>query len=217
MNPNHHPGTPLLLSYASGSLTEGLALVVASHLNFCSQCRNDVRDAEMLGASLLENLEPYSMNSNSLNLILDKIDDTIQEKIVYNYKSHDSEIPEPLWNYLNSPLDNLSWKFLAPGIRQVTIPADTGINGTARLFKITPGTTLPIHTHSGMELSLVLRGSYSDELGRFQPGDVADVDQDDKHQPIADTDQDCICLIATEGPTVYEGILNKMLQPIFKI
>ena len=49
-------------------------------------------------------------------------------------------------------------------------------NGTVRLFKITPGTTLPTHSHSGTELALILRGSYSDEIGRFQRGDVADVD-----------------------------------------
>ena len=85
------------------------------------------------------------------------------------------------------------------------------------MFKIAPGTTLPVHTHSGTELSLVLRGSYCDELGRFQPGDIADVDQSDIHQPIADTDQDCICLIATEGPTVFQGVFNRMLQPLFGI
>ena len=49
MNPNHHPGASLLFSYASGSLTEGLSLVVASHLNFCGQCKKDVKDAAEAG------------------------------------------------------------------------------------------------------------------------------------------------------------------------
>ncbi|MFL2773378.1 MAG: hypothetical protein ACJ0DH_07395 [bacterium] len=55
------------------------------------------------------------------------------------------------------------------------------------------------------------------KLEDFSGGDVADVDNDDTHQPIADTGQECICLIATEGPTVYQGFLNRVLQPIHGI
>ena len=217
MNPNHHPGVALILAYASGSLSEGLGLVVASHLSLCKQCQKDIRDAEMIGGALINELTPLEIDNNSLKQILDQLDTIVQEEPIFNYTSDDTEIPQPLSDYLNAPLDDLNWRFLAPGLRHVPLAADSDKNGTVRMFKIAPGTTLPVHTHSGTELSLVLRGSYCDELGRFQSGDVADVDQDDTHQPIADTDQDCICLIATEGPTVYEGFLNRMLQPLFGI
>ena len=46
MNPKHHPGATLILAYASGSLSEGLGLVVASHMSLCKQCQENVRDAE---------------------------------------------------------------------------------------------------------------------------------------------------------------------------
>ena len=217
MNPNHHPNSALLMAYASGSLTEAFSLVVASHLSFCQECHQKVNDAEMIGGALIDDLEPSNVKMNSLDQILSKLDDISQDPPTVNSPSGDDEIPQPLWNYINSPLDDLNWKFLAPGLRHVSIDADAGKSGTVRLFKITPGTTLPTHSHSGSELALILRGSYSDEIGRFKRGDVADVDHDDTHQPIADTGQECICLIATEGPTVYQGFLNRVLQPIHGI
>ena len=217
MNPKHHPGAALILAYASGSLSEGLGLVVASHMSLCKQCQENVRDAEMIGGAFLEEMAPKKIKNDILDNILNQIDAIAQEEPVFSYQSDDPEIPQPLCDYLNSPLDDLNWKFLAPGLRHIPVSAKAGKNGTVRMFKIAPGTTLPVHTHSGTELSLVLRGSYCDELGRFQPGDIADVDQFDIHQPIADTDQDCICLITTEGPTVFQGFLNRMLQPLFGI
>ena len=217
MNPNHHPSAALLIAYASGSLSEAFSLVVATHMSFCEQCQNAVSDAEMIGGALLDDLEPSKVDITSLDQILSQLEDIAQDSPSVDSISGDYEIPKPLWDYLNSPLDDLNWKFLAPGLRHIPVSAKAGKNGTVRMFKIAPGTTLPVHTHSGTELSLVLRGSYCDELGRFQPGDIADVDQSDIHQPIADTDQDCICLIATEGPTVFQGFLNRMLRPLFGI
>ena len=88
-----------------------------------------------------------------------------------------------------------------------------GAQGTLRLFKIAPGMAIPLHTHNGNEMTLILKGSYSDELGRFKAGDVADLDNDTDHQPIADTQEDCICLIATEAPLKFKGLLPRLMQP----
>ncbi|MFL2773379.1 MAG: ChrR family anti-sigma-E factor [bacterium] len=170
MNPNHCPNPALLIAYASGSLTEAFSLVVASHLSFCKECKAKVSDAEMIGGALIDKLDPSNVNLNSLDQILSKLDDISQDPPTVSLPSDDDEIPQPLWNYINSPLDDLNWKFLAPGLRHVSIDADAGKSGTVRLFKITPGTTLPTHSHSGTELALILRGSYSDEIGRFQRG-----------------------------------------------
>ena len=202
MNPNHCPNSALLMAYASGSLTEAFGLVVASHLSFCQECHLKVNDAEMIGGALIDDLEPYNVNMSSLDQILSNLDDISQDPPTVSSPSGDDEIPQPLWNYINSPLDDLNWKFLAPGLRHVSIDADAGKSGTVRLFKITPGTTLPTHSHSGTELALILRGSYSDEIGRFQRGDIADVDHDDTHQPIA-------CLLYT-SPSPRDGLLSRM-------
>ena len=37
------------------------------------------------------------------------------------------------------------------------------------------------------------------------------------YQPIADADEDCICLAGMDAPLAFKGLIAKMLQPIFKI
>ena len=135
MNPNHCPNSALLMAYASGNLTEAFSLVVASHLSFCQECYRKVNDAEMIGGALIDDLEPSNLNMSSLDQILSKLDDISQDPPTVSSLSGDDEIPQPLWNYINSPLDDLNWKFLAPGLRHVSIDADAGKSGTARLFQ----------------------------------------------------------------------------------
>ena len=119
-------------------------------------------------------------------------------------------LPEPLRGVLAGDFDSIRWQPMAPGIRQAAV----GTPG-ARLLRIAPGTSMPMHGHTGSELTLVLRGSYCDEIGRFRSGDIADLDPAVEHQPIADTDQPCICLIASDAPLKFRGFIPRMLQPFF--
>ena len=63
-------------------------------------------------------------------------------------------------------------------------------------------------------MTLVLHGSFADEVGRFQSGDLADLDPSIQHQPVADTDAHCVCLIATDARLRFTGVLRRMLQPL---
>ena len=56
-----------------------------------------------------------------------------------------------------------------------------------------------------------------DEIGRFQSGDLADLDESVYHQPVADTDEHCICLIATDEKLRFSGVFSRMLQPLIGI
>ncbi|HEX5975382.1 MAG TPA: cupin domain-containing protein, partial [Rubrobacteraceae bacterium] len=66
---------------------------------------------------------------------------------------------------------------------------------------------------AGLELAVVLAGSYRDEIGLFARGDLADLDQEVRHQPCADEREGCVCLIATEGRLRFEGRLLRWIQP----
>ena len=65
--------------------------------------------------------------------------------------------------------------------------------------------TLPEHGHHGGELTLVLRGGFSDVTGRYGPGDVEDVDNEIEHRPVADP-EGCVCLVGSEGPVRFTGL-----------
>jgi putative transcriptional regulator len=43
---------------------------------------------------------------------------------------------------------------------------------------------------------------------------VADVDESIEHVPIADAEQGCICLVATEGKLRFRSRMARILQPL---
>ena len=58
-----------------------------------------------------------------------------------------------------------------------------------------PGASVPIHSHGGKEYILVLDGSFCDEYGKYNKGDIQINDQKVKHTPIACKNDGCICLL----------------------
>ena len=54
MNVSHHPEPALLLDYATGTLADPFALIVATHMALCPACRREVAALEAVGGALLE-------------------------------------------------------------------------------------------------------------------------------------------------------------------
>lgn len=215
MTPQHHPGEATLLTYAAGGLGEGLSLVVASHLAFCPQCRATIAAGEAVGGSLLEEMAPAEVDLGARDRLLALIDKATPapEPASPRRSSVDPLVPAPLAAYLGGSLAAIDWHMLAPGVRQFEIvPHDLMQGGNLRMLRIAPGKKLPRHGHTGTELTLVLRGAYSDELGHFGRGDVAETDDEIVHEPLSDRDEDCICLIATEGPLKFDSLIARAIQ-----
>lgn len=218
MNCNHHPDDSTLLSYGACSLPDALSMVVACHLAVCDHCHDKVAEAELIGLGLIEQESVESISKSSRDSMLAMLDEPVDEVYSETQKvpddQSDGDIPAPLRPMIGQWFSDLHWRTMAPGMKQFILPAS---HGKLRLLKIAPGTFMPSHGHSGSELTLVLKGSYSDELGRFSVGDVADVDPDITHQPVADTHEGCICLIATDGPLRFKGLVPRLLQPFFQL
>jgi len=203
----HHPDDATLVSYASGALSSNFSEIVEAHLELCPHCRQAVNEAESIGAALLDKIEPK--NNQTSDFGFEQLWQSVS-------KVSDKALAKPpaarnAKQLLEKLQADRPWRALAPGISQIVLPAEQGEN--LRLLRIQPGMTMPLHGHHGSEMTMILQGSYSDELGRFRAGDVADVDDDTEHQPIADGDQACICLIATEAPLKFKGFIPKLLQP----
>jgi putative transcriptional regulator len=123
--------------------------------------------------------------------------------------------PKPLQDYVGGDLDAVKWKSLGGGVRQAILP--TGGKASARLLFIPAGQSVPDHGHRGTELTLVLQGSFSDQVDRFARGDIEIANEDLNHQPIAGSEADCICLAATDAPLRFNSLIPRLLQPIFRI
>ncbi|MDB2384351.1 ChrR family anti-sigma-E factor [Endozoicomonas sp.] len=214
--PSHHPDKSTLISYAAGSLPEHQAIAISCHLHTCDICRDTVSKAEQLGSLLLEEIKPTAVSSTVRHHLIRQLDTTLTDSSAKDNPPMTGDIPPPLSRLVGYQLDTLNWKRLVPGIKQLLIRKSPQ-QGQLRLLKIAPGTCMPAHSHSGSELTLVLKGSYTDETGRYRAGDIADMDSDIHHQPVADTHEACICLIASDGPLKFNSWVPRLLQPFFGI
>lgn len=211
MNISHHFDDATLLAYSSGTLTKGMALLVESHVEHCSQCLEHVQSSDRIGGVLLTQINPVDMTHGSLEQALAMLDSIELEQPKSRIITENAEVPNALAELIGHDLDSLDWKRVGVGVQQYDLKL--GGPGATRLLRLQPGVSVPHHTHSGNELTLILRGSYSDELGRFRVGDVADLDGHLEHQPIVDTKAECICLIATDAPLKFTGFMGKLVQP----
>jgi len=207
------------MSYAAGTLGEALSVAVASHVAICPTCRARVRAAEAAGGALLDDVGPVEIGSDALDRALARIETpavkTLARPAPAPY-SGDRRVPAPLARLLDGGLDEIRWRWVAPGVYRYPLPVTEG-SGNLLLLRIAPGKAVPEHGHGGTELTMILSGSYQDETGHYGPGDIADLDEGIEHQPMVDSDEDCICLVATETPTQFKGLLVRFLQPYFRI
>lgn len=225
MNIHHHPDDATVMAYAAGSLNEGFSLLLAAHMELCPRCQTRVSEAETLGGMMLYDLQTdEQLPAGGINDVWERIDNTpapLHQQITSNQsippEKSQTELPISLAPYIEGHLEDIPWRSLVPGIRQYVLKDIDSDNGSVRLLSIAPGTTIPHHTHKGGELTLILRGSYMDEIGRFQRGDIADLDTSIHHQPVADTGEECICLIATDERLRFSGVFSRMLQPLIGI
>lgn len=209
-----------MAAYAAGRMDEACAVVIATHLTSCEKCRAAVRDYEVVGGVLLARETPAKMRDSALDSFWLRAGE--QERAPARPIAHAANdapiaLAAPLAFYLKDGVDRVEWRPVAPGISQHVIPARGYRPGVLRLLKIARGVKLPRHTHGDEEFTLILRGSYDDEFGRFDEGDFADLDGDDTHAPVASSDQDCICLIATSGPLVFKDFVGKVMQPFIRL
>lgn len=215
----HHLDDATLMRYASGDLDEAFLVVVATHLAMCDQCRKAVRDAEELGGEMLFACEPADMNPAALNSLLDRIDTEGRrdEPVLTRPQPVRSDLPAPLARKVGQNLDKVSWRRVAPGVKRHVIETDDATSSSLYMLWIAPGVAVPEHSHGGSEMTLILSGAYRDDLGRFGPGDVADLDEHVEHQPRVEDGEPCICLIATETRARFSGLIGRLMQPFVGI
>lgn len=216
MTITHHPDIASLMCCSAGSQPEAFAAVIASHLAYCCQCRAEVCRMQKIGAALFDSLEPAKMSESAPIIAMRacQADSDADHRRDAPCPECSGDVPRPLAALIGERLDDVAWRWLAPGVWTFPVPLSKGCCGDLRLFKIAPGKALPQHEHEGAELTLILRGSYTDAFGTYRAGDVADLDEGVAHGPVACPQKGCICLTATEGRLRFKGFLARMLQPI---
>ena len=210
----HHPDAATLMSFSAGTLVEPLAAVTAAHVSMCRQCQDDVKSMDMLGGLLLRQQPATALDEPSAPEVrsVDDQDLDTMEQLGQPQQVACDMLPAPVAEHFKLSADTIPWSRLGPGIWHYQLPLSDGVEGDLRLLKISAGLKMPEHGHGGSELTLVLNGAYADETGRYSRGDMQDLDDDVEHQPIADQDTGCICLIASERPAQFKGVVYRIAQ-----
>ena len=206
----HHIPNDMMAAYAAGTLPHPFAMVVAAHVSLCEDCRATLGSYHAVGGALLEQTADVAVSNGLKSNLMALLDAPVQPEPVYDAQGI---YPGPVMEALKGGAPR--WRTLGMGVKQSILSETDG--GSARLLYIPAGQAVPDHSHNGLELTLVLQGSFSDETGRFGVGDVEIGDEDLEHTPIADAGDACICLAATDAPLRFNAFMPRLLQPLFRI
>jgi putative transcriptional regulator len=218
MKPNRHLDDATLLSYSAGALPAALAVVASAHLERCTACRERLLDADRIGGVLLQQQRVDAPADDARAAMLALLDaepagapptpsfDFIEER-------DPDRLPSALHPWFGPSTRALRWRRVAPGVQRIRASGIAG--GDLMLLRIAPGSKLPLHSHGGSELTMILDGAYDDLLGHFGPGDVADLDGETLHQPVTSPGVPCICVAATDAPLVFSSWMARTLQPLY--
>jgi putative transcriptional regulator len=218
-----HPDENLLLEYSAGTLDPGLAIAVKTHISMCPKCQSTVNKLNTIGAGLLDKASAHEHEqletdeTASFSALMRHIRQTEENAIKFESKveppkvsSRGTQLPPIVEKLL--PATSLRWKRVSPSLKQANL--ETGQNRyEVCLHKIRKGGKVAEHDHRGTEITIVLRGAFSDEKGTYRRGDFLMRAPGDTHRPTATQDQDCLCLSVCEAPVKLTGLLGKIVNP----
>jgi putative transcriptional regulator len=231
-----HPMDELLASYAVGGLTPALHALIASHLSLSSSQkgysqREFVSDLEAAAALQFESRSSHIDVSDAktmLEAILHSPVTAVLEPKNQEDTTPHGMIPAALRRFLGREIEDVKWQTVLPGVWQFKLDGygktsshkhahnddhhDDHNHDEATLYWIRAGKAIPSHTHEGSEVTLVLKGAFSDKTGHYKRGDVCVAGPELDHSPVASKGEDCICFAVTDGRLRLTGTFGRMIE-----
>ncbi len=238
---SYHPDSRFLTDFASANLPLSEAVCVSAHLEFCGKCRAHVQQLADIGGHLLSRLQPEALEQDSFERLMGRIDaqeasgakdaavfdgyDTAMKPAASAALKPDSlsrtdaargaagvSLPRALRRLTQGGVQNLRWVQLGKALRVAPLHIDEDVRETA-IYDIKAGGRMPEHEHRGEEITVLLRGSFSDAEGSYTRGDFVVRNAGEAHQPTATQDMDCLCLVSLERPVRPRAWLYRLLEP----
>jgi len=220
----HHPTDDMLLEFVNGSLSTGLSVVLSAHIELCDHCRE--RRLQMEASASLAWQKEADQNpatrqrdfSPMLAAINNKLSSEEQETEARQETADVNEI-HVLEGSIRLPRvlaklagEGIVWNKIAGGISQADVTLDGGTQ--CEFLYMKPGGQVPMHKHRGNEVTLVLDGSFSDELGHYQTADFVVRDGSHQHSPVSE--EGCLCFAVQDSPLMFTRGLARLLNPFIK-
>ncbi|MEZ8614458.1 ChrR family anti-sigma-E factor [Vibrio splendidus] len=223
----HHPNAAILKDFVDGTLADSVSLIVSSHVELCEHCQQQV---SMLTAQAADTV--FESDTSGLQLSDSEMDALLSDDEEFDFDAIDQ-----------ITADSSQAIEVTPEVQQVTV-ADTtftiprALNSVARkdwmnlgkisrarldfddeahhtsLLHIDKDGQVPCHTHKGFEITLLLEGSFEDEMGVYNKGDFIWLDGDHTHQPA--TKEGCVCLTVSSDALYFTKGVSQLFNPLGK-
>ena len=171
----------------------------ATHLSACAHCAELYKCAQESVATLLMSLRPSAPAPALREQILRAVSDPHAERSLFGFRRRIAELlalSEDEVSFLLSRIDDAgAWlPFGVDGIDHMLIaPGQSLGRASANFVRCAPGVEFPYHSHDGVELSLMLRGSAADDSGHMiYPGDLVRKEPGSMHSLIATRPGGCL-------------------------
>lgn len=212
----YHPDARFLTDYAAASLPASQALCVATHLHYCAQCRQRVRDLTELGAELFMQQPAVAVDDAEFDRLLARLDHAPVAHAPVAAVPAPGGLPPVVHRMARMQLDRLPWRQVGRNFRYSPLRTGDRQRETS-LLHIKAGGSVPQHRHQGDEITVILQGSFSDHEDKYGVGDFIVRTSGEVHRPVASQDEDCLCLSTLDAPIVMSNWLlrlgMKLLRP----
>jgi putative transcriptional regulator len=216
MTIRHHPDDSLLAAFAAGTLDHGQHVAIATHLVSCPRCRAFARAMERVGGEVLSGLTPAAMSPSALAAVEARLTapaPAAVERGALTVTEQDiPALPTFVRHYRFGP-----WKWLAPAVYLRPIVLPHASETRVFLLRSGPRTRMLPHSHTGLEMTCVLSGAFSQDGAHYGPGDFDMGDDTIEHRPVVEEGQDCLCLVAMRGELQLHGWLGRLMQPFVRL
>lgn len=215
-----HPSAELLNQFVQGELATGQSVVVSAHMELCKSCCVKAKELQALAVSVWVDpgsaLQPeQSSEADYSKLVADivkspQIKSKTSEDLVevdIDVLNRSIKLPKVL---AKAASQGLNWKKVAGGISEASLFIDNETQ--CEFIYMAPGCKVPVHTHQGSESTLVLDGSFEDELGEYKASDFIIRDAQHNHQPRSK--EGCLCFAVLDSPLKFTQGLARLMNPI---
>lgn len=211
---NWHPSSDQLIEFSSGTGASALNIAISTHLHYCSACRRSVSENESTAAVIFEQQSEQTLAADSFENLMARINAEPAQAAV-KAKPKPTRFPAVVEKLINSDTESLDWQKPMKNLRVSKILQDE-CGMILGLHHMKSGGRVPQHTHRGNEISVVIEGGFSDEMGSYGPGDFIHLSTEHNHSPRADADGDCWLLSIVEAPVKLTGPLGWVVNPFLK-
>ena len=230
----HHPNAAILKDFVDGTLADSVSLIVSSHVELCEHCQQQVSmlTAQAADSVFESDTSAFENDTSGLQLSDSEMDAFLADDEEFVFDAIDQ-----------ITADSSQAIEVTPEVQQVTV-ADTtftiprALNSVARkdwmnlgkisrarldfddeahhtsLLHIDKDGQVPCHTHKGFEITLLLEGSFEDEMGVYNKGDFIWLDGDHTHQPA--TKEGCVCLTVSSDALYFTKGVSQLFNPLGK-